>query len=241
VEAERDRGVQPRLAYALFLLPIVGGVLVVLSRAWKPLFRLLTGENRILEWAQFGMYVATAALALCVALALRRRGPGWLALLYLLFAVATIFIAGEEIAWGQHLIGYDIPEALEEANEQLEATAHNIGPANDIFAAALAAAGLYGAAAPWILWLRERGATAGSIQRLVVPPLFLTCAFAIVVVYRVARWAIFQEDRYTVVKLQEWPEFCFALALVTFAWLSLRLARAPSETAAPTSARASSR
>lgn len=203
----------------------MGAIVVILSRASKPLFRLLTGEDRILEWAQFALYGVAAVLAFLVAIWLFRTGRGWIAALYLAFGVVALFITGEEIAWGQHLFDFDLPEAIEEANEQAEATAHNIGPANELFAGALALAGLYGAVVPWTLWIRSRGAPAATVQRLLVPPLFLTCAFAIVFAYRAARWVVFEEDRFTVVKFQEWPEFCFALALAIFAFLSLRLAR----------------
>jgi hypothetical protein len=46
-------------------------------------------------------------------------------LIYLGLALALFFGAGEELSWGQRLIGFDTPEVLEE-NEQEEFTIHNL-------------------------------------------------------------------------------------------------------------------
>ena len=43
-----------------------------------------------------------------------------LALAYVVFAIGCFVVAGEEIAWGQRIIGYGTPESLREINEQEE-------------------------------------------------------------------------------------------------------------------------
>lgn len=235
-EAESRWGLPANAALALFWLPIVGALVVVLSRAWKPLFRFLTGEDRLLEWGQFALYAAAAILAFMCAVRLLRSHRPWWGLLYLVFGVILVFIAGEEIAWGEQVFHYEGAEFIERSNEQDEQTIHNIGNGvNDVFAAGLALAGLYGAVLPWLERARPSGLS-DSTRRLFVPPLCLTAAFAMVFVYRVSRWAVFHEDHFTIVEFQEWPEFCFALALGTANLLNYRLLRisATSRVAKPT-------
>jgi hypothetical protein len=230
--AERWR-VRPSVAYVTFALPIVGGLLVALSRASKPLFKGITGEDRLLEYAQFGLYLATAILAMLVAHALWRSHHPLAGLAYLGLAVGAIFVAGEEIAWGQRIFDFETPESLERINDQLETTTHNIGPVQNAFNGVVFVASLYGCSAPWFL---SRGVRPRwSQQRLFVPPLFLTGLFAIEVAYRLVRW-IFFPGGFTATEYGEWPEFCFALALGMFVLLNLRLLRAPVGAPAPASA-----
>lgn len=61
-EASARWGVAPTLAEALFVLPFVGAVLVVASRADKSLFRAIVDEDRLLEWLQFVGFSAFAFL-----------------------------------------------------------------------------------------------------------------------------------------------------------------------------------
>lgn len=43
----------------------------------------------------------------------------------LLFAGGCLFLAGEEISWGQHFFGYDLPDNIAAANFQQEFNLHN--------------------------------------------------------------------------------------------------------------------
>lgn len=47
-------------------------------------------------------------------------------LLFLLFALAFFFAAGEEISWGQRIFGFRTPPALEANNAQKEFSVHNL-------------------------------------------------------------------------------------------------------------------
>lgn len=46
---------------------------------------------------------------------------------YIFFSIALLFIAMEEIAWGQWFLGFETPEAWKSINMQGETTLHNIG------------------------------------------------------------------------------------------------------------------
>lgn len=215
-------GVRWPHAEILFLVPFVGAVVVVLSRLHRPLFRFLTAEDHLLEWLQFAGFALAFLLAALAGWRLLRQGRTVAAAAFFVFALGCLLIAGEEIAWGQRLFGYETPENLEEINEQRETTVHNIGSVQDAANVVFALAGLYGAIAPWLLRLRPPGWTKGRDVRLFVPALFLSSYFLVVFGYKVLRYVFFPESGYTVTKVGEWPEYCIAFAFAAFSFLVAR-------------------
>lgn len=61
-----------------------------------------------------------------------------------------IFIAGEEISWGQRIFDIETPDTLKEINNQNETTIHNVEGTVDIFRFFTLVAGIHGAGS-WIL------------------------------------------------------------------------------------------
>ncbi len=227
-DAAHGWDVAPRVALAVFFAPFVGAAAVILARADKPFFRFLTREDSLLEWAQFVGFVTAGVLAALVGRQLLRQTRGLPAILFFAFALGCFAIAGEEIAWGQRLLGYATPESIEEINEQRETTVHNIGSVQDAANIAFTLVGLYGSVGAWFLRLRRpRWASRPNVD-LLIPPLFLTSCFFVVFGYKTLRYVFFPESGYTVTKLGEWPEFCLAFAFAAFSFLTLRRLRAVS-------------
>ena len=52
-------------------------------------------------------------------------GRGWLRRFYLLVGLGALFVAGEEVSWGQHIFGFATPDFLQGANFQDETNFHN--------------------------------------------------------------------------------------------------------------------
>lgn len=227
-DAAHDWDVTPGIAQAVFLAPFVGAAAVILARADKSFFRFLTREDSLLEWAQFVGFVAAGVLAALAGRELLAQKRSLPAITFFVFALGCFAIAGEEIAWGQRLLGYDTPERLEEINEQRETTVHNIGSVQDAANIVFALVGLYGSVGAWLLRLRRpRWALRPDVD-LLIPPLFLTSCFFVVFGYKALRYAFFPESGYTVTKLGEWPELCLAFAFAVYAFLTLRRLRAVS-------------
>lgn len=63
-----------------------------------------------------------ATVAFLVAVRRRSAGVVWL----LILAAASLFVAGEEISWGQRIFGWSTPAGMAEINVQDETTIHNI-------------------------------------------------------------------------------------------------------------------
>lgn len=226
-EEADDWGIAPGTAEALFAAAVVGSVVVALTRAYKPLFELLTNEDALLEWTQFALFLGSAIAALAVGIRLWRSGARLPAALYLLFGVGLIFVAGEEIAWGQRLFDFGTPEGLRAINRQNEVTIHNIQAEGGFDVLALFNAGMmllggYAAVAPWT----PPGRRARGRGRLFVPPLMLTTWFAIIFVYRAIRFTVWPEPPHPVVVYGEWAEFTLAFGLAAFLVLLHRRLRA---------------
>ena len=225
VDVDADTlGVAPGTVRRFLVLPWVGAALVASTALYRPLFRLLTKEDRILEWAQFGVLVLAAVTITKVALHLRREGRPSFALVWALFAAGCVVIAGEEIAWGQRILGLETPEALDEVNHQGQITAHNIRGVQDAINLVFTAAGLYGSVVAGLLRWRARGAPSTTV-RLLTPPLFLGSLFLIVAGYKAARLLVLHEARFIVVKYGEYVELCMAVGFLAFGWYTLRWLR----------------
>jgi 3-phytase len=207
-----------RAAEAVFALPLVAAVVVAVARVDKRLFRVLTGEDGILEWLQVLGYLAAALFGAALGLHLFRQGRRVLGLLFLGGALGCVFVVGEEISWGQRIFGLATPEALNAVNEQGEVNVHNIQPVQMLTNAVQLVLGVLAALAPWVLATRARGPTA----RFLLPPLFLSSAFAVIAVWRALRFMDVPRSSFTVVEYGELPELCLAAALGASTVLVLR-------------------
>lgn len=115
---------------ALVLLPAVAAGLAVVALAVSDVdaYARLIAEDGPVEYASAILWLVAAGAALAAFLVLRRgRTTRVTALLYAAAVLFFVVAGGEEISWGQRLIGYEPPAELLEVNKQREANVHNIG------------------------------------------------------------------------------------------------------------------
>jgi hypothetical protein len=127
-------------------------------------YRWLSQEDGVVEWATFAAYLGAGILALPVARAQRARHRPFLGALYALLAIALLFVALEEISWGQRLFGIETPDAFS-SNAQEELNVHNLPSVQRYLHWAYVVVGLVGGMAwtllPWVrrirplAWLEE--------------------------------------------------------------------------------------
>jgi hypothetical protein len=80
------------------------------------------GPHEILQFlVLLGCVVAAARLVLAPGVKSDRRWRAWAWLLL----IGAVYAAGEEVSWGQHLIGWGTPELWSEVNDQAETNLHN--------------------------------------------------------------------------------------------------------------------
>lgn len=79
----------------------------------------LGDEDQLFEWLTC-IFFAAASAFFCLTFFKTRN------LFFLILAIVFLFGAGEEISWGQRLLGFKTPESLNEINVQKEFNLHNI-------------------------------------------------------------------------------------------------------------------
>jgi hypothetical protein len=111
-----------RPAIVASLAAVVLAVGTALLRAfWPETLRFLCKEDGIVE----SLTAAAYFLAACAFLWVNRRHAFRNVWLWLYFAL-FLGVAGEEIDWGQRILGVRTPDALMEANVQQEINLHNM-------------------------------------------------------------------------------------------------------------------
>ncbi len=224
-DESRTWGIGRRTLLLALVLPVIGAIGVAATVVNRPLYRWITREDGPLEWAQFSADIAAVVGATLVTVLLYRRGLRWPVVLWAIFALSQVFIAGEEISWGQRVLGHATPEPLRELNHQEETNIHNIRPIQDSINVVFMLVGAYGSVGVLALRSRIRRADRPAWFDLFVPPLALFSLFGLVFAYKLSRLMLFQSPRFVVVKYGEYFELCTGVALAAFAWLSYRRLR----------------
>ena len=224
----RTWDVSPRFALAVFVLPFAGVLLFAIDFVHGDLGRRLLLEDSLVEWATAIALIAAAAFAGIVAGTLWRGRQSAHALIYALVFVAALVAAGEEISWGQRLLGLDTPDAVREANLQGELNIHNLDTMYELYVMGMMIIGLYGSVGSWFVY-RFKGWTTPNCY-LLMPPFFLAGAFLQLALYRFVRHIGAGGHDYG-----EWCEFCVAAAVAIFIGLNARRLRheAPGARPAP--------
>jgi hypothetical protein len=225
---ERDAatdGVTAAWAWLMFWVPAVGGLLVAALLVHRRIYFWLLREDHPIEWIQFGECVFTCGVAALVAVHFaRRRQLLWAAVMGV-FALGAFGLAGEEISWGQRVLGLShfVGGGRRVAdNRQGEFNLHNIASwhgikIEDIFRIAETGIALVGTVLPLLTRL-QRPRLHGRFWRFISPPLFTVPCFLIMLGYRLGRDVV-SDRRPSIVRYQEWAEFCLYTGLVLTALL----------------------
>ncbi len=114
--------------FVFFLPLLIGGILYYLLIKNTRLYEAIGVEDGILEWTQFLFLIISVCLS--ILLAFRFKEEKILFVIYLLFSIALLFVALEEISWGERIFGGIntdlVPVSLMERNLQGEINIHNI-------------------------------------------------------------------------------------------------------------------
>lgn len=231
-EDARRSGLHPWAAWALWWFPVLGLVaLLAIFAGSRPLFYSVTREDRVLEWGQFAACALTCLLAGAAALRFARRGLIGPAVLMGLFGLGMLGLSGEEISWGQRVIGVITPERLAAVNLQSETNVHNLEVGlqlGDVFKSLEFVICVGGIALA--LLLRARTAQVHprlEPLRFLAPPLAAVPAFAAMAGYQVAQGFFFPDSWDAVARLQELAELGMYVGLAVLALGVCREARRP--------------
>ncbi len=108
-------------------LPILVFAVQIIMELFLPL-KLMDpyyAENGILEQAQFLVIGSAFIFSLLILWALRHQNLPWVMAWTSIAALGSFYIAGEEVSWGQHILGWGTPEQWAQVNDQGETNLHN--------------------------------------------------------------------------------------------------------------------
>lgn len=223
-------GLTPRGALIIALVPILVACAVIATIPSRRVFVWVIDEDSLVENIQFILILAAGLFFSWSSARLLRTGRRGFGMLYALVALATFFVAGEEISWGQRILGLRTPEALEAINWQREISVHNVYGFHQPFIYAVMLAGLYGTIVPLIglAWSARRPVPA--LAYLLIPPVCLVPAFFTPFGYRLFRMVFRPELAYpgrifVITEFSEVTELCFYFGVLVFAWLAWRRLR----------------
>jgi hypothetical protein len=140
----------------VFAAPLAALAVQIALKLWAPLvYAGLNVEGGVVESLQVVAFAA--ALAARAACHLRRGGRPGQALVLAVVAGGLAFVVGEEVSWGQRLLGLKAPEFFQWYNVQREVTFHNLIGMSYLSALGYGLVNLWGSVA-WLLvpWLRGR-------------------------------------------------------------------------------------
>jgi hypothetical protein len=223
-------GLTPPAAWILALAPILVSLGVAATIQSPDLFRWLIDEDSVIENFQFLLIFLASLVYGSSGMHLLRSGRRGLGVLSALCALATFFVAGEEISWGQRIFGIATPARLEAINWQREISAHNIYGFNGPFTYALMLVGLYGTIMPLALRAFSTTRQRSTLSYFLIPPLCLVPGFFMPFGYRLCRMVLRPELHYphrafAITEFSEVTELCLYFAVLVFAWLDRRRLR----------------
>jgi hypothetical protein len=193
----------------LVVLTAAGACGVLLHEAAPALLRRVAAEDGALETAQALIYLFSALV--CVWGLVRGSASRWAVPAML----GSVLLLGEELSWGQRLVGYAGPSLITMHNRQAEFNMHNLAPVND----GIRDVGVVLLLVAFVtvpLLLRRSPTCARLAHRLgIVAPGPLSTATALISIayMRVPRWLGRNDYAF-----DEWGELFLAATVLNYAW-----------------------
>ena len=195
-----------------------------LSQTHRDGFITLFDDDGLIETAQALLYAGGSWLSAVLARRLWLAGSRAWAILFRVLAAGLFWVTGEEISWGQRLLGIATPEWFMRHNVQRELTLHNLPGVTETIKKALyrllpvlagVSAVLWGMGRPWARRLR----LALWLPREALIPTWLS----IVSYHWLRRWYYPTNELvpFEFKRLAEAGEFLFALGVVVFLMMAL--------------------
>jgi hypothetical protein len=211
-------GIPAKVARALLVLPPIAAVILVLTIPYPNLYHFLVDEDHVIEWSQFFAILSASVVFVLAARRASRAGRRRLLALFVLVGVGAFVVAGEEISWGQRILGLATPDALKNINQQGETNIHNISGLQRVFNIGELLVGVYGFAVP-LLWASRVARTRLrldrlGVDRLLIPPLCLAVLFFLPFAYRTIRAVALPVAGERITEFGELPELTLYLAIL---------------------------
>lgn len=224
-DAAPDWNLSPTKVAIICILPFVVAFLgASTALLGKPAYKLFTGEDAIAETLQVLFYATSAILSLITAVRYWRSGEKLIGVLFVGLSGALFFLIGEELSWGQRLIGWETADSFAAINKQGETNLHNVYGVGSTFKWIQMLVGAYGTIIPLLIWRWDRLQPYRDRLWSIVPHYTLVGYFVMLFAWRIFR-NLFDppQDFYFVVsEYNEVLELVLALGFFFFLVFQLR-------------------
>lgn len=169
------------LPISKYSFPVLTAVFALLYFTREDIYQQVIQENNYVEWLTFLFLLASAAVSLRIAKAIKTKYGYW-HWFFILFSGFNVLAALEEISWGQHIFGWETTGVFAEYSDQRETNLHNT--MQGIFKVktkhiALLVLFVYGVLLPWLRAEKKLNSTWITNHWFVIPPTFLCGGFFI--------------------------------------------------------------
>lgn len=115
----------------MFLLPLFLYHSYLLYFRHIEIYEWMRHEDSVFEYLTLVVYLAAAIICIFTLKRIREYfkpsiNKTLLFVIFGIFTLGSVFVAGEEISWGQRLLGIETPEHIAEINAQEETNLHNM-------------------------------------------------------------------------------------------------------------------
>ncbi len=188
----------------------------------------VTGSNAGLV-GEFGIIENLTVLFLLVAiyysvnsLAIMKNNnhvPLQLRVWMILWILGSVYFAGEEVSWGQHLFEWSTPEAWQQINNQKETNLHNTIGLLDQFPRLVLTIGIAvgGILIPLIVWYRKMSLDETRFVYWVLPTITCLPVSLLVIIYK----PLFKLTQASMIRTGEMKEVFIAMFIMIYA-ISIR-------------------
>lgn len=110
------------------------------------------------EMGQFLLLLASVGVCVAALLHVNWREQKFLGLWFALAAICCVYVGGEEISWGQHILKWSTPDYWAAINDQQETNLHNVSSWFDQKPRLLLHLAIYvgGLLLPLLMWLKPK-------------------------------------------------------------------------------------
>jgi hypothetical protein len=225
IEEARAWGVTHKVMGIILVMPFVIAIMGVLTALMgKDAYKWLTREDGFAESLQVIFYFVAFILCLAITRWQWKSDHRLVAVLYTALCVGLFFLTGEEINWGQRMIGWETSPSFAAINKQGETNLHNIYGVGASFKWVQLLVGAYGCLLPlavlrWGVPERFR-----HLVSWVIPPLALIPYFFFLFAWRLFR-NFFEEPEgfyFVIAEYNEVMELILAAGLLLFMVYQMR-------------------
>lgn len=125
--AKSDNWWRKNYSLVISLIPVVGFVTLMIIRTWPFNFFLeFIEEDHFIEYTQFFVLLLGSMWLAYYSWLAKNKNRKLASIFCLLMALSLFFVAGDEISWGQRILGIETPESIAQHNQQGETTLHNM-------------------------------------------------------------------------------------------------------------------